>query len=154
MNKRFLETWGYIVELVICSLVMVVVIIIWGSDFVASFIATSSSDISSYFSVAMFAGATAFYWAFYSKSDTPFANWLYEKGAYKVYSRAYLWAIGVYAVLSLMLFIAKSLNDFYVSLVTFWLLLLGVINLYTFFKNISSQLRLNMEFNKLRCKKP
>lgn len=154
MNKSLLEKWGYLVELIACSLLMVIVVLIWGADAISGFIGASSSDISSYFSVGMFAAATAFYWAFYSKSDTPFANWLYEKGAYKVYSRAYLWAIGVYAALSVMLFIAKSVNNHYVSLATFWLLLLGVVNVYTFFNNIASQLRLNMEFNKRRGKQP
>ena len=154
MNKAFLEIWGYIVEIAICSLLVLASVLIWKVDGISKFITTSSSDIASYFSVIMFAGAIAFYWAFYSKSDTPFANWLYEKGAFKVYSRAYLWAIGVYALLSCALFLSKSLYNVYLSVATFWLLILGLVNLYTFIKNVSSQLQLNMEFNKINGKKP
>lgn len=149
MNKIFSEAWAYIVEVVLCSLLFAGSLVLWEKESILKFITTSSSDIASYFSVVMLGGAIAFFWVFYSKSDTPFANWLYKKGAYRVYIRAYLTTIGIYAFLTCSLLLAKSVNNEYVALATYWLLILGLVNLYSFFKNISSQLRLNMEFNKI-----
>lgn len=149
MNNKFLEVWGYFTEILFCFLLLFISLMLWGKKDIVSFINTSSSDIASYFSVVMFAGVIAFFWVFYSKSDTEFSNWLYKREAYNVYARAYLWAIGVYSLLTLGLFISKNVENEYLSLITYWLLILGIINLYTFIKNIYSQLRLNMEFNRL-----
>jgi len=149
MNDKFLEAWGYFIEILICLLLLLISLMLWDKADIVSFINTSSSDIASYFSVVMFAGVIAFFWVFYSKSDTKFANWLYKKEAYNVYARAYLWAIGVYFFLTLGLFLSKNIENEYLSLVTYWLLILGIINFYTFIKNIYIQLQLNMEFNRL-----
>jgi len=149
MNDRFLEAWGYFIEILICLLLLIISLMLWDKKDIVSFINTSSSDIASYFSVVMFDGVIAFFWVFYSKSDTKFANWLYKKEAYNVYARAYLWAIGVYFFLTLGLFLSKNIENEYLSLVTYWLLILGIINFYTFIKNIYVQLQLNMEFNRL-----
>ena len=96
----------------------------------------------------MLAGSIAFFWAFYSKSDTPFSQWLYEKGAYNIYLIAYVTAIGIYASLTALLVITSKVNNEYLTILTLWFLILGLINVYSFIKNITKQLKLNMEFNK------
>ncbi len=96
----------------------------------------------------MLAGSIAFFWTFYSKSDAPFSQWLYDKGAYNIYLTAYITAIGIYASLTILLVLASKINNDILTIITLWFLILGIINVYTFIKNITKQLKLNMEFNR------
>lgn len=154
MNKYFLEVWAYAVEIVLSSLALAGAIMIWGAKDISDFIQSSASDVATYFSLVMLAGALGFYWVFYSKSDTDFAKWLYSSGAFKVYERAYLSAILIYLVLTALLLLSKYINNELLNVFSFWFLSLGIINAFTFIKNISGQLRLNMEFNRKNEHKP
>lgn len=140
--------WAYGSEVVFSSLVLGLLLLFTDTLTLSGFIQNVASDFATYFSGIMLAGAVAFLWAFYSKSDTPFSQWLYDKGAFNVYLTAYVSAIAIYALLTVSLVLSPKLNNKIFSLVTLWLLILGVINLYTFTNNIIKQLQLNMEFNR------
>lgn len=148
MNKTLIIIWGYLSEVFLASFVLALLLFFYDSQQIADFVKPIAADIATYFSSVMFAASVAFLWTFYSKSDTPFSKWLYEKGAFKVYLAAYIVAVSIYAVLFLLLLITSKINSIIFSVFTFWVLLIGVINVYTFIKNVVSQLLLNMEFNR------
>ncbi len=64
-----------------------------------------------------------------------------------MYLTAYVSAIAIYAFLTVLLVLTPKINNDLLSLVTLWFLILGVINVYTFTRNITKQLQLNMKFN-------
>ena len=148
MSKTLIIFWGYLSEIFFASLVLALLLFFYDLQQIADFLKPIASDIATYFSSVMFAASVAFLWTFYSKSDTPFSKWLYEKGAFKVYLAAYIVAVSIYAVLFLLLLIASKIDSAIFSVFTFWVLLIGVINVYTFIKNVIGQLLLNMEFNR------
>lgn len=146
LNVKIL--WAYGSEVVFSSLVLFFLCVLFDISTLANFIKIIATDFATYFSVVMLGGSIAFFWVFYSKSDTLFSQWLYDKGAYNVYLAAYVSAIGIYASLTILLVLTQQLNSELLSLITLWLLILGVVNLYTFIDNIIKQLKLNMEFNR------
>jgi len=148
MSKTLIIIWGYLSEVFLASFVLALLLFFYDLQQIADFLKPIAADIATYFSSVMFAASVAFLWAFYSKSDTPFSKWLYEKGAFKVYLAAYIVAVSIYAVLFLLLLITSKINSVIFSAFTFWVLLIGVINVYTFIKNVVGQLLLNMEFNR------
>jgi hypothetical protein len=148
MSKTLIIIWGYLSEVFLASFVLVLLLFFYDLQQIADFLKPIASDIATYFSSVMFAASVAFLWTFYSKSDTPFSKWLYEKGAFKVYLAAYIVAVSIYAVLFLLLLITSKIDSIIFSVFTFWVLLIGVINVYTFIKNVVGQLLLNMEFNR------
>lgn len=148
MSKTLMIIWGYLSEAFLASFVLALLLFFYDLQQIADFLKPIASDIAIYFSSVMFAASVGFLWTFYSKSDTPFSKWLYEKGAFKVYLAAYIVAISIYAVLFLLLLITSKIDSVIFSVFTFWILLIGVINVYTFIKNVVGQLLLNMEFNR------
>ena len=148
MNKSLLIVWSYLSELLLATLVLGLVLFFYDAGQVSSFLKPVAKDIAAYFSSVMFAASVAFLWTFYSKSDTPFSKWLYERGAFTVYLAAYIAAVAIYGLLFILLLIAsKSSNEAFLIFTT-WVLLIGIINVYTFFQNVVGQLLLNMEFNR------
>lgn len=152
MHKAPIIIWGYLAEILLASLVLALLLFFYDAHQIADFLKPLASDIATYFSSVMFAAAVAFLWTFYSKSDTPFSKWLYEKGAFKIYLSAYIVAVSIYALLFLLLLITSKMNNDFLSVLTFWVLLLGIINVYTFIKNVIGLLLLNMEFNRANDK--
>lgn len=146
--------WGYISELIFTTLIFSLLLYIFDSTKVASVFRSSAIDIATYFSSIMLAGSIAFLWTFYSKSDTQFSRWLYKKGAFNVYLTAYVVAIGVYISLLVLLIFCSKIDYYLFTLFTLWFFILGLINVYTFIRNIIGQLMLNMEFNRANDQKP
>ena len=153
MKPRALVALAYIFEIGLSVFLFGLLFIIWDAKQLVAFMHQSASDFATYFSAAMLAGSIAFLWQFYSKSDTPFAMWLYAKDAFKVYLMAYVYAVAVYALLTVALLLSKHIASEFVSYIAIWALILGVLNVYTFIKNIIDQLLLNMEFNKVNGQK-
>ncbi len=153
MTPRQLVVWGYIVEIMLSLLVFGVLLLFWSSQQLVEFILGVASDFAAFFSTVMLAGSIAFLWVYYSKSDTAFAGWLYKKGAFHVYLTAYIFAVAVYAILTVVLLLSKHLGGELISLIALWLLVLGAINTYSFIRNIVDQLKLNMEFNRVNNEK-
>lgn len=147
MNKSVLIVWGYLSEVVLATMVLALLLLSYGSDQVASFLKLIAQDFAMYFFSIIFASSIAFLWTFYSKSDTPFSKWLFEKGAFKVYLIGYIYAVAVNTVLLVLLLLASKSTNKVLLLLTTWVLLMGIINIYTFFRNVIDQLLLNMTFN-------
>jgi len=147
MKRRLIIFWAYFSEIAISTIVFAFLNWILPYNELKSFIEKCAPDLIT-FSEVILAGSIAFLWAFYSKSDTLFAGWLYDKGAYIIYLIAYVYTVGVFSLLTVTLIMIKHLNIKFLSHFTLWLLLLSVINLYTFIKNVFDQLSLNMEFNR------
>lgn len=154
MKLKLTILWAYLSEIALSALMVGTLFIFYDVNLIAEFIHSSASDFASYFSVIMLAGSIGFFWTFYSRSDTAFSQWLYEKKAYNVYLSAYIAAITIYTVLSILLLLTNKIDNLYLSIITLWCLILGILNAYTFIKNIVDQLRLNMEFNHRHGKKP
>lgn len=150
MSRFTIITWGYLSEIILAGVLFVLFVLFFDIHQIAEFIKLISADLATYFSSVMFAASVAFLWVFYSKSDTEFSKWLYEKGAFKVYLFAYIFAVSIYSLLFFLLLINSKIDSFNLSMFTFWVLLIGVINVYTFIRNIIGQLFLNMEFNRRR----
>jgi hypothetical protein len=154
MNKKKTIWWAYISELITTTLIFLLLLYVFDSAKVASVFRSSAIDIATYFSSIMLAGSIAFLWTFYSKSDTQFSQWLYKKGAFNVYLTAYVVAIGVYVSLLVFLILCSKIDYYLFTLFTLWFFILGLINVYTFIRNVIGQLLLNMEFNRVNDKKP
>lgn len=148
MNKAPTIIWGYFSEVLLASFVLTFLLLFYDTSQIANFLKPMAADIATYFSSIMFAASVAFLWTFYSKSDTPFSKWLYEKGAFKIYLSAYIVAVSIYALLFLLLLITSKTDNVLLSVFTFWVLVLGIINVFTFIRNVIGQLLLNMEFNR------
>src|SRR5690606_9058740 len=111
MSKTLIIIWGYLSEVFLASFVLALLLFFYDSQQIADFVKPIAADIATYFSSVMFAASVAFLWTFYSKSDTHFSKWLYEKGAFKVYLAAYIVAVSIYAVLFLLLLITSKINS-------------------------------------------
>ncbi len=97
----------------------------------------------------MLAAALAFMWSFYTKADTPFYRWLEERGAFKVYLSATIYAIAVSFIATAALIVAKYVEGLTVGLAATFLLTLSVLNLYSLVSNVAGIMRLNAKFNAL-----
>jgi hypothetical protein len=153
MKVKLIIVWAYVSEVALSTLVVGALFIFFDVNLISGFIRSSASDFASYFSAIMLAGSIGFFWTFYSRSDTEFSQWLYEKKAYNVYLSAYIAAIIIYTTLSILLLLTSKLDNLILSIITLWCLVLGILNAYTFIKNIVDQLQLNMEFNHRHSKK-
>ncbi|ASP40480.1 hypothetical protein CHH28_18185 [Bacterioplanes sanyensis] len=154
MNKKMTIWWGYISEPILTTLIFLLILYAFDSAKVASVFRNSAIDIATYFSSIMLAGSIAFLWTFYSKSDTDFSRWLYVKGAFNTYLTAYVVAIGIYISLLVLLIFCSKIDYYLFTLFTFWFFILGLVNVYTFIRNIIDQLMLNMEFNRVNDRNP
>lgn len=84
----------------------------------------------------------------FSKTDTPFGSWLHDRGAFGVYSRAYL-LVTILAGISLLGLVVCKANRFHFSgVIGLWFLTYATINGYTLVRNTFDLIMLNMEFNR------
>ena len=154
MKHKKYVFWAYVSELILSILIFSGLFFLWSPSELEQFIAAGAADIASYYSAILLGGSLAFLWAFYTKSDTAFVQWLYRSGAFSAYVIAYFFTVSVYALLTLALVLVKYTNATMLSFFTLWLFIFSVINVYSFLKNIYDQLRLNLEFNRMSDKKP
>ncbi|MEH6446607.1 MAG: hypothetical protein V7784_22140 [Oceanospirillaceae bacterium] len=149
MTKLKTILWAYVSELVLSTLLFTLLLICFEVSEIVRVFKSMSSDIATYFSSIMLAASFAFIWAFYSKSDTPFFKWLYKKRAFHVYLSAYVVALVVYLSLLILLIVTSKVDYIPLSLLSVWMFIYGVINVYTFMSNVLGQLKLNMEYNRI-----
>lgn len=153
MSKRLLVFWAYIVEIVASTVIVLLTFAIFNFSEVIRFVHSSSKDIASNFAVVLLAASLGLFWTFYSKSDSPFVQWLHEKEAFEVYARSFLFSIGVYVVLVVSLILVMNASNDLVAIVSLWLSVLGLINVYSLIKNTYDLMKLNALFNQKK-KKP
>lgn len=148
MSKKLLVFWAYLVEIIASTIIVVLTFSVFEFSEVIGFIHSSSKDIASNFAVVLLAASLGFFWTFYSKSDSPFMQWLYEKKAFSVYIRSFLFSIGVYVFLVVSLIFSMNTLSNSAAILSLWLSILGLINVYSLIKNVYELMNLNALFNR------
>lgn len=139
--------WAYLFEVVLSLLVYGGVLKYWDYNKLTDLIIKTSDGLSSKFTAIMFAGSIAFFWSFYSHSNTDFAKWLYKKKAFNVYLKAFLYAIVIFLLATLAFVATQATQNRIIAAIAGWLLILAIINMVTFIWNIVGLMRLNIVFN-------
>jgi hypothetical protein len=146
-KNKLLILWAYLAEVMLAALAYALIFLIWDFDQLADFFIKTSDSWGTKFTAIMLAGSIAFFWTFYSHSNTDFAKWLYQKQAFNTYLRAFLTAIAIFLVTTIALIITPIAKNKVVAVITGGLLILSVINIFSFFKNIVDIMKLNIVFN-------
>jgi hypothetical protein len=146
-KNKLLILWAYLVEVILAGLAYGLIFLIWDFDQLADFFIKTSDSWGTKFIAIMLAGSIAFFWTFYSHSNTDFAKWLYQKQAFNTYLRAFLTAIAVLLVTTIALVITPIAKNKLVAVISGGLLILSAINIFSFFKNIVDIIKLNIVFN-------
>jgi len=79
-------------------------------------------------------------------------QWLHEKEAFEVYARSFLFSIGVYVLLVVSLILAMNASSSSIAILSLWLSVLGLINVYSLIKNTYDLMKLNALFNRKKGK--
>ncbi|UCF93365.1 MAG: hypothetical protein JSW39_04160 [Desulfobacterales bacterium] len=82
--------------MVLAGLAYGLIFLIWDFDQLADFFIKLADSWVTKSAAIMLAGTIAFFWTFYSHSNTDFAKWPYQKQAFNTYLRAFLTAIGLF----------------------------------------------------------
>lgn len=145
VKNRFVILWAYLVEVILTGLLYGLSFLLWDFEKIAGFFIKVSGSTN--FTAIMLASSIAFFWTFYSHSNTDFAKWLYQKKVFPTYLRAFLSAIAIF-LLTTMAFIVTQATQSKVAAVIFGgLFILSMINVFSFFKNIVDIMKLNITFN-------
>jgi uncharacterized membrane protein YbaN (DUF454 family) len=136
-----------LVEVILTVLVYGLSFLLWDFDQIATFFINTADSWVIKFTTIMLAGSIAFFWTFYSRSDTDFAKWLYQKKAFNTYLRAFLTAIAVFLVTTIVLVITQITQNKIVAVISGGFFILSLINVFSFFKNIVDVMKLNIVFN-------
>jgi hypothetical protein len=139
--------WAYLGEVILAALFYGLVLKFWDYNKLTDFIIKTSDGLSSKFTAIMFAGSIAFFWSFYSHSNTEFSKWLYKKKAFNVYLKAFLYAIVIFLSTTLALVVTQATHNSLVAAIAGWLFVLAMINMATFVWNIVGLMKLNILFN-------
>ena len=146
-KNKLLVLWAYLAEVLLAALAYGLLFLIWDFNQLADFFIKTSDSWATKFIAIVLAGSIAFFWTFYSHSNTDFAKWLYQKQAFNTYLRAFLTAIAVFLVTTIVLVITPIAKNKVVAVISGGLLILSVINIVSFFKNIVDIIKLNIVFN-------
>lgn len=151
MSKKLLVFWAYFVEIIFSTVIVILAFSVFEFSEVIKFVRSSSNDVASNFAVVLLAASLGLFWTFYSKSDSPFVQWLHEKEAFEVYAISFLFSIGVYVLLVVSLILVMNTSSHLIAILSLWLSVLGLINVYSLIKNTYDLMKLNALFNR---KKP
>jgi len=143
----FLILWAYCAEVVLAGLAYGLIILIWDLNQLTDFFIKTSDNWVSKFTAIMLAGSIAFFWTFYSHSNTDFAKWLYQKKVFNTYLWAFLTAIAIFLITTIALIITQTTHNRAAAAISGGLFILSVINIFSFFKNIVGIMKLNIVFN-------
>ena len=135
-------------ELVAAMLVVLLPSIFFGVSAVTSFIRSFATDMATIVCAGVFAASIAFLVAFYSKSGTAFYRWLDERGAFDVYRRATGFAVLVSFLSTVSMLTLKIVAGNFIALISAFLYVLMLINLYTLIQNVFGLMKLNNIFNR------
>lgn len=149
-NRWWLVWWAYIAEVIAASTIVGAVVAWIGTGTVSTIIDAAGARFASHFAAVMFAASLGMTWTFYSKSDTEFADWLYERKAFRVFAGALVTAVGIYAALVFALILALSTSLLWIDLLAAWLSILGAINVYTLLKNVFGLMQLTAQFHRIK----
>ncbi len=143
----FIIIWAYFVEVLLTGLLYGLSFLLWDYDQIAGFFINTADSWVTKFTAIMLAGSIAFFWTFYSQSNTDFAKWLYQKKAFNVHLWAFLSTIVVFLLTTISFVIAHITQNKIAAVISGGLFILSVINVYSFFRNIVNIMKLNIAFN-------
>ncbi|MBA3035296.1 MAG: hypothetical protein FP814_02260 [Desulfobacterium sp.] len=147
VKDKLVVLWAYLAEVILAGLVYILSFLLWDFDQIASFFIKTSDSLVTKFTAIMLAGSVAFFWAFYSHSNTDFSKWLYQKKVFNTYLWAFLTAIAVFIATTIAFVITQFTQNKIAGIVSGGLFILSVINVFSFFKNIVGIMKLNIVFN-------
>ena len=140
--------WGYLVEVLLAGLAQTLAILFCGGGKVAAFVVDTAGAWAAFTGVLL-AAALAIWIVLFQVATTAFGEWLMWRGAMKVYSRAFAYAAIVYAVGTVLLIICMSIKSSEIlAHLSFFALLLGVVNLMTMVKTTKELLDLQTEYKR------
>lgn len=145
-KSKALSVWIYCGEYIAATIIYSILFLVFEPAEISVFVIKSSELLFSKFTFLMLTATIGFYWIFYKQSDSDFAKWLYKKNAYDTYSRVFLSTIAIYFTTSFLLAVTELSKNMVVANITGWIILLALINVFTFFKNISELMRLKTYF--------
>lgn len=67
--------------------------------------------------------------------------------SYNTYVKAFITSIFIFLLITICLILASISKNYYIGHISGWLLILGLINIFTFLRNITDLMRLNILFN-------
>lgn len=88
-NKYLTFARIYLKEHLLCTLLTILLYLVFTNSQIASFISHTSDGFIRSILVPALAAVLAFLWTFYNKADGKFALWLQDKGAFTVYLNAF-----------------------------------------------------------------
>lgn len=153
MSEKLLLFWAYIVEVAASTVTVILMFVIFEFSEVIEFVHSSSKDVASNFAVVLLAASLGFFWTFYSKSDSAFVQWLHERSAFDVYAHSFLFSIGVYIFLVVSLILVMNTSNDLIAILSLWLFVLALINVYSLIKNAYDLMKLNALFNRMKNKR-
>lgn len=148
MSKKLLVFWAYFVEIIWSTVIVILVFSVFEFSEIIEFVHSSSNDVASNFAVVLLAASLGLFWTFYSKSDSPFVQWLHEEEAFEVYARSFLFSIGVYVLLVVSLILVMNTSNSLIAILSLWLSVLGLINVYSLIRNTYDLMKLDALFNR------
>lgn len=146
-NKIITIIYEFSFEFIVSPIIFFLLFLIWKPALISGFVSNTANDWAAKILSIILAASIAFFWTYYSHSNTEFSKWLYYKGSFHLYTRSFVVSIFIFLVTIIALIIANFNSNFYFGLVTAWLLILSFLNFFTFIKNIISLMKLNINFN-------
>ena len=147
VKTRISIVWAYVAEFIAAGLLYVICFLVWDANQISDFMLKSADSWVTKFLAIMLAGSIAFFWTFYSNSNIEFAKWLYYKKAFNTYLAAFITAIAIFTLTTISFIIAQTLQSKMIALISGGLLILCIINVISFFKNIIDVIKINIAFN-------
>jgi hypothetical protein len=106
-NKYLTIARTYLTEHILCTLLTILVYLVFNSNQIANFVKLTSDGFIKSIFVPALAAVLAFLWTFYNKADGKFAVWLQTKGAFTFY--LYAFAITVaYQILGILFLLIST----------------------------------------------
>jgi len=143
---RKIVLWAYVVEVLFAGLAQSAIILLSDAPKVANFVNDTAGAWASFTGVLL-AAALAVWIVLFQVATTPFGEWLMWRGAMRVYSQAFAYAVVLYAGGTVLLIICMSIKSAQVlTHIALFALLLGTVNLVTMVMTTKDLLQLQAEF--------
>lgn len=150
MNRQNLTIiWGYLVEPILASLLIVLACILFGTSIIATLMRQVAVDLATLYCAVFFAAALGFLWTLFSAADTPFYRWLDEVDSFSVYLQATAYTVAIGAISTLVLGILKLFENQALAITASFFFLMAVINTYTLIANVFGLIKLNALYNRI-----
>lgn len=139
--------WGYFVELFLATLILGLLLLVFGKSEVATFTKSANQEAGALFTLLfplIFASGFAL---LLQKSDTSFGKWLHARGAFSVFLNAFYFYLFVATIFGIVLFFGRKYPG--LEIITALVSIYATICFWGFLANIKEFISLNMEFHRI-----